>query len=592
MDNPAVPLPELVLHDIASRESIDPRSIVKGWLANLEEKISQDDLGNISSLFIDDCWWRDIVGLSWDITTKRGMSEVSQYLQAQAKKSGFGQLNVIDQGALQPRLSDMGGLIWIESGFTFVTKTGTGRGIVRLANVGPLQWNAWIVHTNLDELSGFPEKSPEGTSDENETKDIQALIIGAGQSGLALAARLKALNIKTLIVDKLPEIGDSWKRRYVSIRSHTPRYTDPFPYLDYPSDYPEFLTRDHIVSWMKHYQKAMGLNVELGVTVGKVNYNNSSRQYTVVIKSQDGSERVLTPRHLILATGLLCETPDYPNFENESSFAGQIYHSVNHKSASLTPGLGEKKVVIIGAGTSAYDIAQDFVNHGAKDVTIIQRSPLFVLSMDSQDKFILAGWQLMSVEDADLVGNSFPFPVALTMIVGATYMMAQHDAKLLSGLEKAGLALKRGEDGIGLLHYQALKAGHFYIDQGACDMIVDGRIKIRRSQGGVKGFDESAIILDDGTRVEADITVVATGFKRHSGIAEEIMGDDIMAKVGQMGELDAETERTAWWRPTGAPGFWYMTGSFLWSRSFSKPLALQIKAIEEGLNPGYYPSAM
>ena len=74
----------------------------------------------------------------------------------------------------------MGGLIWIESGFTFDTKAGTGRGIVRLANVGPLQWKAWIVHTTLDELKGFPEHSPQEKSNGYETKDTQVLIIGAG----------------------------------------------------------------------------------------------------------------------------------------------------------------------------------------------------------------------------------------------------------------------------------------------------------------------------------------------------------------------------------------------------------------------------
>jgi hypothetical protein len=115
-----------VLHDDSTRDSIDPGSIANTWLENLQTKLSQNQLGDVSDLFIDDYWWRDIVGLSWNITTKRGTNEISQYLQSQAAKSGFGQFNVIGQGALQPRLSDMGGLIWIESGFTFDTKAGTG----------------------------------------------------------------------------------------------------------------------------------------------------------------------------------------------------------------------------------------------------------------------------------------------------------------------------------------------------------------------------------------------------------------------------------------------------------------------------------
>ena len=180
MENPAAPLPKLVLHPCTDRESIDPTNIAKTWLKDLEGEISRDQLENISDLFIDDCWWRDIVGLSWDITTKHGTNEVSKYLQSQAVSSGFGQLEVLDQGPLKPRLSDIGGTIWIESGFSFNTKVGSGRGIVRLANVLPLKWKAWIVHTNLDGLNNFPERSPEGKSNLCGTKDIQVLIIGAG----------------------------------------------------------------------------------------------------------------------------------------------------------------------------------------------------------------------------------------------------------------------------------------------------------------------------------------------------------------------------------------------------------------------------
>jgi cation diffusion facilitator CzcD-associated flavoprotein CzcO len=207
----------------------------------------------------------------------------------------------------------------------------------------------------------------------------------------------------------------------------------------------------------------MDLNVELGVTVRKIDYDNSSRQYTVAIKSPDGTERVVTSCHVVLATRLINDTPARPEFENESSFAGQIYHTSSHEPASLIPDLNAKKVVMIGADTSGHDIAQDFVTCGAKAVTMVQRVPLFVLSQEAQDKFVLAGWQLMPTKDADLVGGSFPFPIAMTLIVGATQMMAQHDAELLSAMEKSGMAIKRREDGIGLLHHQLLKVATFIL---------------------------------------------------------------------------------------------------------------------------------
>lgn len=187
METAAAPLPRLMLHDDHQLDWLNPYSITKAWLSKLQEKISQGQLTDLSDLFIDESWWRDIVGLSWNITTKRGTNEISQYLQSEAAKSGFGNFNIIGQGALHPRLSDMGGLVWIESGFTFENKAGTGRGIVRLTNVGPLLWKAWIVHTNLEELKGFPEQSPREVSSSQEkmnghtVTNTQVLIVGAGR---------------------------------------------------------------------------------------------------------------------------------------------------------------------------------------------------------------------------------------------------------------------------------------------------------------------------------------------------------------------------------------------------------------------------
>lgn len=180
METVAAPLPVLQLHKDVNRDSIDPGSITKLWLDKLQQKISQNLLPDVSELFLEESWWRDIVAVSWNITTKKGTIDIGHYLQSHAAKNGLGQFSVIEQGALQPRLSDLGGLIWIESGFTFATKAGTGRGIVRLANAGPLLWKAWIVHTNLDELNEFPEQQPQRNSNSYQTKDPQVLIIGAG----------------------------------------------------------------------------------------------------------------------------------------------------------------------------------------------------------------------------------------------------------------------------------------------------------------------------------------------------------------------------------------------------------------------------
>lgn len=76
---------------------------------------------------------------------------------------------------------------------------------------------------------------------------------------------------------------------------------------------------------------------------------------------------------------------------------------------------------------------------------------------------------MMSTKDADLIGSGFPVPMALTLIVDATQMMQNTTQNFcLHWKNRIGC---KGEDVIGLLHYQLLKAGHFCNDQGACKMI-------------------------------------------------------------------------------------------------------------------------
>lgn len=178
---PAAPLPNLTLHDDADKAAIKPYDVAKSWLEAVETRITEGKLDDLPEFFIEDCWWRDFVGLSWDITTKHGIDQVGQYLEDQVSRSGIGQFKVIDEGALQPRLSDMGGLVWIESGFTFETKYGRGRGFLRLTNLTPSTWKAWILHTVLEELKGFPETSPQASSHVDNAEDLQVLIVGAGK---------------------------------------------------------------------------------------------------------------------------------------------------------------------------------------------------------------------------------------------------------------------------------------------------------------------------------------------------------------------------------------------------------------------------
>ncbi|KAL5334973.1 flavin-binding monooxygenase [Aspergillus crustosus] len=585
---PLAALPQLTLHPSINTTQLDAAKIANDWLSSLTESLSTGHKDAISALFLQkESWWRDFVSLSWDIASPNGAEAISDYL---ARSGAWFREPKSDQpGVLQPHLAEMGPFRFIQTGFSFRTDSGAGRGVLRLANVGPEEWKAWTVFTVLEGLKEQEGQKVRKAEDTETDDDPQVLVVGAGQSGLALAAHLQSLGLKYLVVDKSAGSGAAWRARYKSVTSHTPSYTDYTPFLKYPTNWPRYLGREHIITWLEHYGDIMRLNIQHDTLASGFQYNDSTKKWSVELQSRE-STKTITPKHVVLATGLLSNIPIQPSFPGQESFKGQVYHTLAHISAALVPDIQSKNVTVIGSGTSAHDVAQDFVEHGAKSVTMVQRQPIFVTSRNSLETFQLKTWDTpgLSTEDADLLGNSLPTAVVRTLSIGASQMMAANDKVLLDGLERAGLAVKRGEGGDSLVDHQLIKAGRFYIEQGASQMIIDGQIQVRRCEGGVQEYDQDGIILADGTKIPSDIVILATGFERVDKVVGRLMGKDVMGKVGDICRLDDSQERIGVWRPTGMPGFWYMTGSFIWARQFAPLLALQIAAVERDLNSKYY----
>ncbi|KAI8246859.1 putative indole-3-pyruvate monooxygenase YUCCA8 [Colletotrichum sp. SAR 10_99] len=564
MDGTKLPeLPDLQLQPGVTKESVDAVQITTSWLTTLSQRFAEKDF-TLSDLFIENCWWRDIVALSWDFSCKQGQAAIAAYLSS--ADHGLSELEPNKFGGLQPLLVDFGGQIWIQSGFTFRTPHGEGKGLLKLMNVGVGEWKAWTVFTQLERLDYQRELE----------KQRAACHMG----------------IKTRLLERSSRLGDSWRKRYQSVTLHTPTYTDHWAYMKIPETWPRFLTGDKVAEFMEHYGQLMGLDIQYDSDVTKVTYDEVAKGYTVQVTTPEGT-RTLSAKHVVLATGLFGDEPIVPEFKSQESFKGQIYHSKHHRSAADIPDVGNKKVVVIGSATSGHDISADFVAHGAKEVTMMQRRAIYSISRESWENFMLALWEIpgLSTEEADIVGNAIPLAVIRKMSIELTKMMAAHDKVVHDGLKKAGLALKEGDDGYGLADYQLIKGGQYYIDQGANQMIIDGRIKIKRCEEGVREFVEGGLVLADGTKLEADIVVLATGFQKETTTIEKLMGPEVSKRLRKFGQLDEEQERSGWWRSTGVPGFWYMTGSFMYCRQFSLPLALQIAAVEKGLNKSYYKEA-
>lgn len=359
-----------------------------------------------------------------------------------------------------------------------------------------------------------------------------------------LGARLKHMGIKTLLVERNARLGDSWRERYQSVTLHTPTYTDHWPFMKIPETWPRFLTGEKVAEFMEHYGQLMGLDVAFNTEVTNATYDEQARRYRVEVRTPEGT-RTISTRHLVLATGVYGDQPKIPQFPGQESFKGQIYHSKQHKTAAEIPDVRSKKVVVVGCATSGHDISADFVTHGAKEVTMVQRHPIYSISRASWENFMLSLWNMegLSTEEADIVGNAIPLALIRTMSIGLTQMMAEHDKVVHDGLKKAGLVLKEGKDGYGLADYQLIKGGQYYIDQGANQMIIDGKIKIQRCEEGVREFQADGLTLANGTKLEADVVVLATGFENNITTIGKLLGAGVAGKLDRFGGLDDEQER-------------------------------------------------
>ncbi|KAB5571773.1 dimethylaniline monooxygenase [Coniochaeta sp. 2T2.1] len=582
------------------------KTIVTRWLAEFEKALSSTPVG-LDSLFLTDSWLKDSLVLSWDQHAVKGRHNITEYVRRQTESGRrLFNLKVTAKSHLQPNLREMGPLVWLESVFDFDTDVGRGRGLVRLANTAVGEWKAWVVFLNLEELNGHPRRiglnrqpfhqKPEpildGPDDEVEPTVV---IIGAGHCGLSLAACLQTLGVRALCIDRNKRVGDSWRNRYKSLKLHSPNWGDHLPYFDFPTNWPIFPDKDQIADFLEAYARILDLQVWLETEFESANYDDASGRWTVKTVASGGNRserRTLHASHVVWAgNALVLKHPNIPTWSGSDEFKGRLYHASEHTDAAAMLGpQGKKKnrVVVIGASTTAHDIALDYANAGA-DVTMIQRGSIIVFSPSSVMKFGVQPPRTgYSTEDAVFEKRSFPLEVILnTILAGVTKIMAANDAEILAGLEKTEFFLEKGQTvGDSFLSRFLKRRGGFYINHGASEAIADGRIRVLRSEKGIDRLTKDGLVLADGREVDADIIVLATSWKNFEDIVGDIMGEDVARRTKGRFGVDKQGELAGVYRPTGHPGFWVASSNFGGSQMGAPVLALQIKAIEEGLNPG------
>ena len=352
----------------------------------------------------------------------------------------------------------------------------------------------------------------------------------------------------SLVIDKNARIGDNWRSRYRPLVTHDPVQYTHMCGLPFPSTWPLFTPKDKLGDWFEAYASLMELNVWTSTKVGSVDFSDSEKKWTVTVSHPARGKRTLSSNYLVFCTGHAGE-PKIPSFPGQQTFKGTVYHGSQHQDATQNTGsVAGKRVVVVGTGNSGHDIAQNYFEAGAAEVTMLQRRGTYVIQA-SKGLFMLHEGLYDEtgppIEDADVYGQSLPIPVQFTLNVGLTEQIKEVEKDNIEGLEKAGFKVDFGHDGSGIYRKYITRGGGYYIDVGASQLIIDGKIKVVQSPEGIQGFDEHNLILGDGRKLTADIVVLATGYDNMRTTARKVLGDKIADRAKDVWDLDEEGEVNA-----------------------------------------------
>jgi putative flavoprotein involved in K+ transport len=580
---------------------------VSDWLSAFGAALERRDIEAASALFAEESYWRDLVAFTWNIKTAEGRAAIAAMLKATAARAKPSSWRLTGKAAEADGVT--------EGWFTFETAVARCEGHVRLKGD-----KAWTLLTAIAELKGHEEKAgprrekgvehgfhPDRHTwlDDRRAEEAElgtkrqpyCLVVGGGQGGIALGARLKRLGVPTLVVDKHERPGDQWRKRYKSLCLHDPVWYDHLPYLPFPDHWPVFSPKDKIADWLEAYTKLMELNYWPSTECRSATYDEARGEWTVKLR-RNGKTVTLRPKHLILATGM-SGVANEPKFKGMRRFKGVQHHSSRHPGGEAYAG---KKCVVIGSNNSAHDICADLYEHGA-DVTMVQRSSTHVARSETlvelglgalySEEAVKAG---VTTDKADMIFASIPYAILAGLQVPLYKQIAERDADLYRRLEKAGFMLDWGDDQSGLFMKYLRRGSGYYIDVGASDLIADGRIKLK-SGVDIEEITETGVRLSDGTELPADLIVYATGYGSMNGWAAKLISQEVADKVGKCWGLGSATRKDPgpWegelrnmWKPTRQEALWFHGGNLHQSRHYSKYLALQLKARLEGIKTPVY----
>ncbi|MEU7058876.1 NAD(P)/FAD-dependent oxidoreductase [Streptomyces sp. NPDC046197] len=360
--------------------------------------------------------------------------------------------------------------------------------------------------------------------------DRPVYVVGGGPGGLSVAYALRAQGIRAVVLEKSDRVGASWRRHYDRLHLHTTRRLSALPGLPLPRRFGRWVSRDNVVRYLEKYAEHHELEIVTGVEVSRIERTPDGTGW--LLHATGGRE--LTGGAVVVATGHN-HTPRVPDWPGLQDYTGEFLHASAYRNAGPYTG---RDVLVVGVGNTGAEIAVDLVEGGAARVRLSVRTAPHIVRRST------AGW---AAQYTGVLVRRLP--------VGLVDRLARPMAGLsVPDLSAHGLP----RPGTGL--YSRVTEGSIPVqDVGLIDAVRKGTVEVVAA---VDGFEESKVVLADGSRIEPDAVVAATGYVRS---LEPLVGHlDVLDARGRPVVHGART-------PDHAPGL-YFTG-------FTNPISGMIREL-------------
>jgi Pyridine nucleotide-disulphide oxidoreductase len=306
------------------------------------------------------------------------------------------------------------------------------------------------------------------------------VVIGAGPAGIAAALSLCDRGVRALVVDRADTVASSWRTRYDRLKLNTGRQFSHLPKRRYPRGTPTFPTRDQVVEHLETH--ARQLNIQLNTAADRID----RRPVGWRLQTSAGH---IGARQVVVATGYE-HTPCVPEWPGMQGFTGELLHSSQYRNPGPYDG---KRVMVVGSGSSGMEIAHDLATGGAAKVWMTVRTPPNIMLRSGP---------------AGLPGDAIATPLYHVPPRIADRIARRARRQAMGDLTEWGLPIP---DEGPFSRLARLGVAPSLVDIEVIDAIRDCSIELVKPPD---TFDGGTVSLVDGTRLQPDAVVCATGYQR------------------------------------------------------------------------------